>query len=395
MAESLQREWRSKESVSSEPSSGSGFSVLTYNILAECNLKEWSYPFCPATHRGTYQRHPQLMVELKFHEDTDVICLQEVETEYFHQLLAPSVQQLGFQGHHFPKVGKEEGVAIFYKVSSMALLHHQEVVFKDIFAKEAQQSVGISHRQIVVERCNHESVALAFTLRHRCTGKVVCVLNVHLFWKTKEYLDVNTLQAAWAVRILKETAGQDVATIACGDFNHTPDQPGYDVVAIGNINNKSLDQLQLFKVGKTCLVDLVPSWFHHSHHALHSAYSDIMGREPSFTVYTDEKAEVWQSMHDQFEETSSVETAPSLQDHSEKGKSDPDKENRDENCISCLPMDRRTLDYIWYDSNYLSCQKILDVVDATIIKPLWACPNRVFPSDHMLLKAEFSWNDVS
>lgn len=52
------------------------------------------------------------------------------------------------------------------------------------------------------------------------------------------------------MRILKETAGQDVATIVCGDFNHTPDQPGYDVMATGNINNKSLDQLQLFKVGK-------------------------------------------------------------------------------------------------------------------------------------------------
>lgn len=62
------------------------------------------------------------------------------------------------------------------------------------YLKEAQQSVGISHRQMVLERCNHESVALAFTLRHHCTGKVVCVLNVHLFWKTKEYLDVNTLQ---------------------------------------------------------------------------------------------------------------------------------------------------------------------------------------------------------
>lgn len=59
----------------------------------------------------------------------------QVETEYFHQLLTPSLQQLGFQGHHFPKVGKEEGMAIFYKVSSMELLHHQEIVFKDIFAK--------------------------------------------------------------------------------------------------------------------------------------------------------------------------------------------------------------------------------------------------------------------
>lgn len=56
----------------------------------------------------------------------------KVETRYFHDLLKPSLSSLGFNGQFFSKVDdKDEGSAIFYKLSSMELISQQNFVFKD------------------------------------------------------------------------------------------------------------------------------------------------------------------------------------------------------------------------------------------------------------------------
>ena len=48
-----------------------------------------------------------------------------------------------------------------------------------------------------------------------------------------------------------------------------------------------------------------------------------------------------------------------------------------------------TLDYIWYSSDSLQVNAVLEMVDEDLIEPYHACPNQVFPSDHLSLKAYF------
>ena len=51
-----------------------------------------------------------------------------------------------------------------------------------------------------------------------------------------------------------------------------------------------------------------------------------------------------------------------------------------------------TLDYIWYSSDILQVNAVLEMVEEEVIMPLKACPNEFFPSDHLSLKAYFQFS---
>ena len=47
------------------------------------------------------------------------------------------------------------------------------------------------------------------------------------------------------------------------------------------------------------------------------------------------------------------------------------------------------LDYFWYGYDTLKCDGVLEMIDEKKIEQFHSAPNRVFPSDHLLMKAEF------
>jgi hypothetical protein len=53
-----------------------------------------------------------------------------------------------------------------------------------------------------------------------------------------------------------------------------------------------------------------------------------------------------------------------------------------------------TLDYVWYSSGTLKVNAVLQHVTEDVIKPLVACPNKYFPSDHLSMKACFGFKDA-
>ncbi|XP_071831290.1 uncharacterized protein [Apostichopus japonicus] len=335
MAACLQRDWQSRDCNSVNTSQE--ISVVSYNILAECNFDDLTYPFCPSGHRGTYERHPKLMMELKHHKEADIICLQEA----------------------------------------------------------ARRDVDIWRQEAVIDRCNQSSVGMISTLKHIPTGREICVMNIHLLWKTKEYLDINTLQAAAAVRKLTEAAGGKRGIILCGDFNHTPQQPGYDVIANGSVSHSSILQLQEYPVAKSCLISFALSWFQHSQEDLLSAYLDVLGSEPSFTEYTDPSGKAWLQMQKNSNSpTSSKMTANRIEADEDTVRRWSKVKPIASNKILTPPSQRRTLDYIWFGSNHLVCERVLKIVKAEAIEPHWACPNVEFPSDHMLIRAVFTWKEL-
>ncbi len=50
-----------------------------------------------------------------------------------------------------------------------------------------------------------------------------------------------------------------------------------------------------------------------------------------------------------------------------------------------------TLDYFWYSSDTLYCNGILKMVDECDVSRFHSAPNEVFPSDHMIMKAQFQF----
>lgn len=69
------------------------FSVLTYNILAECHRlrMDASYNYTDDVHKDMEYRDYRILEEIK-HFDCDVVCMQEVEEIYYRHSLIKSMQ---------------------------------------------------------------------------------------------------------------------------------------------------------------------------------------------------------------------------------------------------------------------------------------------------------------
>lgn len=72
------------------------FSIVAYNILAECNAggEFGNSPWIKPEQLAVDYRHRNLMHELKF-LDADIVCLQEVGENYF-KTLASAMKWLAF-----------------------------------------------------------------------------------------------------------------------------------------------------------------------------------------------------------------------------------------------------------------------------------------------------------
>ncbi|XP_071495606.1 uncharacterized protein [Diadema antillarum] len=398
----IDRRWRT--AIAKETASVPvDLTVASYNILASIHIKPRGYPFCPTGYREMMERHPQLMVELHHHGDADIFCLQEVETSYYQAALQPAMERLGYSGNHFEKaLGIREGLATFYKRERFSLVKQEVAHFKDLIAQKLQEETNLDDRlkDAIIKRAEYETPVMLTTFHCRQTGRHLVMANVHLVWQTHLVPDLNTVQAAIAVQKLKELSPPGACQIICGDFNHRPSMPGYQLLQDGCLDNKSHQHLQKFPLevegldessSKThFMIDAVPHWFHHDLGSLKSSYAAVRGEEPEFTSYTCDYGPVWLEA---YMKHSKVEKEESTQQSSNVTPRHFPAEIMDSALNASLdqPSSVRTLDYIWYSSDTLCCLGVQEVVDQELIKPFWACPNQVFPSDHLLMKASFSF----
>lgn len=75
--------------------SSDSFSVVSYNILAECHAggEFDSAPWITPEQLKIEYRHKNLMLELEF-LNADAVCLQEVGPSYYLTTLAPAMRRL-------------------------------------------------------------------------------------------------------------------------------------------------------------------------------------------------------------------------------------------------------------------------------------------------------------
>ena len=69
------------------------FSMLTYNILAECHRLRYDkqYNYTDEVHKDMDYRDYRILDEIK-HFDCDIVCMQEVEEIYYRHSLIKSMQ---------------------------------------------------------------------------------------------------------------------------------------------------------------------------------------------------------------------------------------------------------------------------------------------------------------
>eukprot|EP00918_Siedleckia_nematoides_P076656 GHVU01167545.1.p1 GENE.GHVU01167545.1~~GHVU01167545.1.p1 ORF type:complete len:810 (-),score=137.39 GHVU01167545.1:645-3074(-) len=324
------------------------FSVVSYNILADCHAQKAQMPWLSAEHLSIESRHKRLLQELKY-LDADVVCLQEVEPEHFKCMLQPALRALGYEGDFIkrtdPKVN--EGEATFFRSTRFSLESSQGVVLKDLAFRELGASdLSGEVRRSIEQSIDRPAVMLVSKLRCKNTNSCVAVGNIHVTWDNFERADMQCIQVACAVReLLAQAGGPGNAYILAGDFNSWPGSPPYQLLKEGYLNDSSMSILQKLQAvdladgQKAALVNLWWKGFQHTSTCMKSAYATVLGQDPRTSHH-------W---HDR-----------SL----------------------------RAVDQIWFTSDCVDVHGVLRTTDPALLRSPPIIPNTVFPSDHLSLKVQ-------
>lgn len=353
---------------SSECVTTSGFSVISYNILADCYVDKAGYFY--SKDLSTTHRHESLIKELKSMNFATIMCFQEVTQKYFCESLEPSLNEFGYRGvfqqksQKYPNgINSADGLAIFYHYDTCELVCTEPVILNNLLhVKWRLQQNGD-----LPGNCYKDTVALLCVLK--INGKLLALCNVHIHWDYTKHL----LQTLQGCLVYNELVGFSQkysvdAQLYCGDFNTQPQNELYKILTeTGSVSNESKklflksdlkvniiqtqsNALKRFLPGVTTNKTVQMPYFqvfeecYSIPNTMCSAYKTILGREPKFTNYT---------FHF-------------------KG---------------CL-------DYILYNPNGLCPVSIFDLPKESDLKSEIALPNMVFQSDHISLKAEFTFDPI-
>lgn len=100
--------------ISEAAQSPDTFSVLSYNVLAQCFVSlDGGGSTCPAWARSWHYREKRLLEEIIGYH-ADIVCLQEVELQYYSSCFKPELEEVGYAGTFKTKFNSDEGCAIFF-----------------------------------------------------------------------------------------------------------------------------------------------------------------------------------------------------------------------------------------------------------------------------------------
>jgi len=315
------------------------FSVVSYNILADCHMEPQWYPYTPPDCRTAKARHPRLTAELECLAG-DILCLQEVGSNY-HSLLQETLQSQGYCGEYLRKeLDTEEGLATYWREETFSHIQSNRYSFNTMLESAL---IRVGKDPGLATDCSRDHVLLVITLQHRHTGHILTVANIHTVWDDFTQLDVSTLHVAMALR---ELAGIKGALVFAGDFNSVPDMEPYIMVTQGGLGDEQINGLERkgsVKLGEegslvTCLREEYRGVGESE--KLASSYLKIQGEEPRLTNYDNYDGE--------------------------------------------HPADW-CLDYIWYSPSSLQPMAVLQTVGI----PQGWLPDKTLPSDHLSLRTTF------
>ena len=83
------REWRHLQPLNRSPSA-IPFTFMCYNVLCDKYATKQVYPHCPSWALNWDYRRRSILEEIRLYQ-SDIICLQEVETEQFHTFFQPEL----------------------------------------------------------------------------------------------------------------------------------------------------------------------------------------------------------------------------------------------------------------------------------------------------------------
>ncbi|KAL3216765.1 hypothetical protein MRX96_032815 [Rhipicephalus microplus] len=285
-----QRPWvQVRHAVRSHPSTS--FTVMCYNVLCDKYATRQVYGYCPVWALSWEYRRKGIIDEIR-HYAADIISLQEVETEQFHEFFLPELRRDGYDGIFSPKSRAKtmsesdrkhvDGCAIFFRTSKFALIKEHLVEFNQLAMANADGSDDMLNRVMT-----KDNIGLAALLQIR-EGIIenahpehksllpyqppLLVCTAHIHWDP-EYCDVKLIQTMMLMRelrIIVDDAVQllragslgglhrravldtsSIPLLLCGDMNSLPNSGVIEFLKTGHV---SADHPDFKELGyKDCL----------------------------------------------------------------------------------------------------------------------------------------------
>lgn len=215
----IQRQFRRVRIPSANDAGAEPIRVLQWNILSQSlSVHNDNFVSCPPEALDWRTRRYRILAEIIEHSP-DVICLQEVD---HFQFISKALRSVGFDGTYFPKPDspciyiKEnngpDGCAIFYRLNTFEV-------------------VRVETHIVEVWRVQSNQVLILTVLRHKASGRQICVATTHL--KARQGALLSTLrneQGKDILNFLEERVSNDMPIILCGDFNAEPSEPVYRTI---------------------------------------------------------------------------------------------------------------------------------------------------------------------
>lgn len=241
-------------------SSGPGFRVMTYNILADLYAdsdfsRDVLFGYCQKYAMNMDYRKQLFLKEiLGYH--SDIICLQEVDAKLFDLEFVPIFGEKGYACEMAEKREVGEGVAILFRKERFTLLDSykfdvgENIQKHEIFGEvneKLKQNEQLYTR--VIERPNTLLVLVLRSLDN--PEQVLLVANTHLYFHP-DADHIRLLQAGMCVMYIENVILEEVrrnhvqpedkmSIIFAGDFNSDPLSGIFQLMTTGNIQPEHKD----------------------------------------------------------------------------------------------------------------------------------------------------------
>lgn len=338
------------------------FKVASYNVMADAYTE-------PGPGRVTVIKpfvQGRLGLILKDIENigADVLCLQEVESDLgendYRQFLNARGYDMVYhvkaraKDHLVPEnwKGRVDGLLLAWRTKKFNLLKMDNFELRELIF-ESPNKWGVERKtlQSLLKLDNSISIAILETTHVRAQRKQIAIANIHGHAGGENAKAcINVLQTQLALHACRKAmysflgnnprkvdaeAPAPLPLIFAGDFNARPGSGSHSLLSTGFLPKDS--HFLTYSQGKQSTTEDMKHYM-----SLKSSYGDSLFGEPRATYHAN-------------------------------------------------PQLNGVLDYIWYTPSHLSVHRLLEVPDLSMRSGL-KLPTTEFPSDHLPIAAEFSFN---
>ncbi|KAH0838377.1 Endonuclease/exonuclease/phosphatase [Lanmaoa asiatica] len=234
--------------------------VMTWNLLAQCLVRSELFPTSGKARKAS-ERIPMLHAEILSH-DADILCMQEVDRL---DKLLPALDLAGYAFSYASGTDKPHGCLIAYKSAMFRSIHEVTIEYDKLEVHNVpelstQARIGASH-----QTKNIAKIVALQSIGPESESEVqsYIIATTHLFWHPA-FARIGHRQVGLLTR--EVIAFQELwqlhdwpCIVAGADFNFSPDDPAYSLLAGEPLSLEQQGRLQVSRVVHVSIDPTVPA----------------------------------------------------------------------------------------------------------------------------------------